>query len=68
MALALDEPRETDHSFDINGYTFIVDKEFMEAARPIKIDASPMGFHVTSALELGPPGCGSCGSGSDSCG
>ncbi|MBI5844702.1 MAG: hypothetical protein HZB23_08545 [Deltaproteobacteria bacterium] len=48
---------------DINGFTYLVDKEFMEQAKPIKIDFSPMGFELSSGLEIAAGGCksGSCG-------
>ena len=28
MAMALDEPKDTDNSYDVNGFKFILDKEF----------------------------------------
>ena len=66
MALALDEPRETDSVYDVKGYKWLVDKDFMEHAKPIKVDFTPMGFAVSSSLDLGGGGCGGCGGG-DSC-
>jgi len=67
LALALDEATETDDVFDVSGYQFVVDKELMEQAKPIKIDLSPMGFQIESSIvfpEGGGCGCGStCGSG-----
>jgi iron-sulfur cluster assembly protein len=44
--MALDESKETDRVFEIDGFTYIVDKEFMEKAKPIKIDFSGMGFKL----------------------
>ena len=32
LALDLDEPNDTDNVFDIDGFQFIVDKEFMKEA------------------------------------
>ena len=65
MALALDEPKETDNVYEVNGLKFLVDKEFMEQAKPIKVDSTARGFQVSSSLKL-EKGCGSgCGS---SCG
>ena len=40
LGMALDEPKETDHVYDIDGFKYIVDKEFMEKVKPIKIDFS----------------------------
>jgi Fe-S cluster assembly iron-binding protein IscA len=63
--MALDEPKESDQTFDIDGFTYIVDKEFMKAASPVKIDFIDYGFKLTSNIQLG-GGCGGCG-GSTSC-
>jgi len=43
----------------------VVEKDFLEKAKPIKVDFSPMGFQVSSNMDLGG---GGCGSGCDSCG
>jgi len=64
--LALDEPKDTDDTFAIDDYTFLVDKELMAQAKPISIDLTYMGFQINSSLELG-GGCGSSCS-SSSCG
>jgi iron-sulfur cluster assembly protein len=61
--MALDEPRETDHVFKIDNFQYLVDKEFLEKAKPIKVDFLQIGFKITSGIELG-AGCGSeCKSG-----
>ncbi|MBF0482884.1 MAG: hypothetical protein HQK81_15330 [Desulfovibrionaceae bacterium] len=60
MALALDEPKESDDSFEVSGYTFVIDKELMAQAKSIKVDMTYMGFQVESDMQLG--GGGSCGS------
>ncbi len=67
--MALDEPKDTDDSFDIKGLKFVVDKEFMEKAETIKIDFTGMGFHLDSNIDLGQGGgCGGCGESGGSCG
>lgn len=66
--MALDEPKETDDSFEVKGLKFVVDKDFMGKAENIKIDFTGMGFALDSNMDLGDGGgCGSCGSGG-SCG
>jgi hypothetical protein len=45
---------------DVSGYTFVVEKDLLEKASPLKVDMTYMGFSVTSNLELGGGG-GSCG-------
>lgn len=64
LALALDDPQVSDQVFNINGFTYLVEKEFLAAAKPIKIDYSPMGFELSSSLVFEPgSGCGGCGGG-----
>ena len=65
--MALDEPKDTDDTFDVKGLKFVVDKDLMGKAENIKIDFSGMGFHLDSNIDLGQPGCSGCGSDS-SCG
>ncbi len=63
--LALDEPGDNDQTTDIDGFSFVVDKELMAKAAPIHIDLTYAGFSVTSSMAMGQSGgCGSsCGSG-----
>jgi len=68
LTLALDESRENDDIFDLNGYTFVVDKELMAMASPIAIDMTDYGFSVSSSLQLGGGSCGSGSCGGGSCG
>ena len=35
--MALDEPKASDNVYNIGDYQFIVDKEFMEKAKPVKV-------------------------------
>jgi hypothetical protein len=63
--MALDEPRETDQVFNVNGFQFIVDKDFYEKAKPVKVDFMGYGFRISSNLQMGGAGgCGGCGGGS----
>lgn len=66
--MALDEPRETDHVYDVNDVQYLVDKDFMEKANPITVDFMYMGFKITSGLEVSAGGeCSGCGSTSSCC-
>ena len=68
MAMALDEPKESDNVYDVNGFQFIMDKEFDEKAKPVTVDFLGYGFKISSNIDFGPASaCSSCGSGS-SCG
>ena len=57
--MALDEPRETDEVLDIDGFQYIIDKDFLEKAKPIKVDFLEIGFKLTSNL-VSEQGCTSC--------
>jgi hypothetical protein len=57
--MALDEPRDTDMVFDIDGFKYIVDKEFMKEAEPIKVDFVGFGFKFDCAIEF-EEGCTAC--------
>ena len=68
LTLALDEPKDSDDVFDIEGYSFVVDKELLTQAKPLTVDFACSGFSVDSSLKLsGGGGCGggcSCSGGS----
>ena len=65
--MALDESKDTDDVFKVDGYEYIADKEFLKEATPIHVDFTDVGFKVTSGLKFDQAACGSCGSG-ESCG
>ena len=51
LNLALDETKDTDSIFDINGFQFIIDEDLLGKAAPIKVDFAYFGFHLECALE-----------------
>jgi len=57
--MALDESKDTDEVYDVDGYQYVVDKEFIKKATPIKVDFKEIGFSISSSIELG-AGCGGC--------
>ncbi len=64
LALALDNPNDSDKVFDDKGYSFCVNNELLLAAKSIKIDFTYMGFSVESAVPLGGGGgCSGCSGG-----
>ena len=66
--MALDESKETDNVYEIDGFTYIVDKEFMEKVKPIKVDFSVMGFKIDCGVNFGSGSeCSSCGTKSSTC-
>ena len=60
--MALDEPRDTDNVFNVNGFQFIVEKEFYEKAKPVTVDFMGYGFRISSNINFAPAGggCGGC--------
>jgi len=61
--LALDESRDGDETFNDRDLTFVVEKDFYEKIKPIKVDyvESPMGagFNITSNMPKPEVSCGS---------
>lgn len=39
--MALDEPRESDETFDDDGLVFVVDRQLFEIASPMHVDFEP---------------------------
>ena len=60
--MALDEPKENDEVFDVNGFQFIMEKEFYDKAQPVKVDFLGYGFKIDSSIEFdaSDSACGSC--------
>lgn len=61
LAMALDEAKDSDEVFDIGGFQYVVDKEFLETAKPIKVDFQETGFKLTAGITFS-SGCNTCGS------
>ncbi len=62
MAMALDESRDTAEVIKINEFEFLVEKDLLEKAKPIKVDFVVTGFKIDCSLDFGPPAtaCTSC--------
>lgn len=60
--MALDEPKDTDEVIEKEDFKFVIDKNLLKGASPVKIDVTYTGFVVTSDMPLG--GGGGCSSGS----
>jgi len=66
LAIDVDEPRVTDYAYDIDGFKFIIDKDFLKEAEPIKIDYTRSGFQFDCGIEF-EAGCSACAE-SSACG
>ena len=62
LALALDEQKENDKVFDVDGFTFLIEQSLFDSAAPITVDLNEMGFVVRSKLPMSSEGCSSCSS------
>ena len=60
LALALDEQKDNDSSFDVKGFQFLVDRNLMDTVAPIQVDMTEAGFVINSRLKVDPSGCSSC--------
>ena len=67
LAMAIDAETPGDKVFTVAGIDYLINRSFLEAAQPIKVDYDAMGFAVSSALKLEGGGCSGCGSSSSCC-
>jgi hypothetical protein len=65
--MALDEPKDTDSSFKVDGFTYLVDRAFLKKVQPVKGDFINYGFKISAGVEFDGGGCSGCKS-SGSCG
>ena len=68
--MVMDQERPNDESYNIGDFTFLVDRDFMEKVKPIKVDFKDVGFSITANIDLGQAGdggCTGCGSTSSCC-
>lgn len=66
VALALDNAKPNDRTFEVAGIQYLVDNAFLVQAQPIEIDFAGRGFKISSALELSGD-CSGCGSSTTCC-
>jgi Fe-S cluster assembly iron-binding protein IscA len=70
MRLVLDEPKENDDKYEVDGLTYLIDKELSTQSGDVKVDfvdnGWQQGFVLSTAHPLGSGGS-SCGSTSCSC-
>ena len=59
--MALDEQRDNDEVYEEGGFQYLVDKDFLEKAQPIKVDYIVNGFKLDCGIDFGGGGCAGCG-------
>ena len=62
LGLTFDEPTTGDETFEVDGLTYLVDRELLERAKPIRIDHDGIAMKFSSRLSSEADGCG-CGCG-----
>ena len=55
--MALDEPNEGDQKFDVDGFQYLVNKDFLEQVHPIKVDFHMYGFKLDCNMQFAAGGC-----------
>ncbi len=66
MALALDEPKETDHTHEANGITYLVDQELAKQVGEVNVDFVDKGWRAGFVISTKNPldsGLNACGGG-----
>ncbi|MDY0132809.1 MAG: IscA/HesB family protein [Desulforegulaceae bacterium] len=64
LLMSIDEKKEGDKSFKINGIEFVIEEKLLKDVNPVEIDYLETGFKISSSLkaDLGCSGCsGGCG-------
>ena len=62
--MALDEQRDNDNRFEVDGFTFVINEDFLQKAQPIKVDYTTFGFKLDSGYDFSSSksACTGCGS------
>jgi Fe-S cluster assembly iron-binding protein IscA len=60
LAMALDRVRTTDAVFDIDGVTYVINRDFLQTAQSLRIDYGPDGFAILSPVDLEGLKCTGC--------
>jgi Fe-S cluster assembly iron-binding protein IscA len=68
LSLGMDEPKDQDNTYKVRDLTFIVEKDFMEKIKPIKIDFLNADFNISAGIDFGSSGCAGCASAEGACG
>jgi Fe-S cluster assembly iron-binding protein IscA len=66
LAMAVDEKTPKDKVFEYKGVEYVMDRELLDQAKPVRVDYSNNGFRLESSLKLS-SGCSSCGTKGSCC-
>lgn len=66
LGLALDEQKDGDQVFEVDGYSFLMEESLFEQAKPVTVDFDQnVGFAIRSSMKFpeNAGGCSSCSCG-----
>jgi Fe-S cluster assembly iron-binding protein IscA len=49
FAMALDKPNDFDEIFEVDGFVYVVNKQTLAEAQPIRVDVKTVGFYITGS-------------------
>jgi iron-sulfur cluster assembly protein len=61
LVVGVDEQRDGDVTFAVDGLTYVVEREFFEKIKPVTVDFNENNFMVRSSMSFG-EGCSGCAS------
>lgn len=45
--MVLDEPNDADEIFEVDGFTYLINKQTLDEVQPITVDFKTIGFRIT---------------------
>ena len=61
FGVAMEEPKKSDEIFEIDGFTYIVNRKLLKMIQPIKVDSDGYRFRISGTGVDSSSGCSSCG-------
>ena len=61
FGVAMEEPGKSDEIFEIDGFTYIVNRKLLKMVQPIKVDSDGYRFLISGNGVNSSSGCSSCG-------
>jgi iron-sulfur cluster assembly protein len=64
LVVGIDEQRDGDRTFEVDGLTYVIEHGFFEEIKPLTVDFCNNNFSVSAAVSFGDgsSGCSGCGS------
>lgn len=61
FGVALEEPKKSDEIFQIDGFSYIINRKLLQKVQPVRVDSDGVGFRLTGTGIQTQGGCGNCG-------